>query len=30
MKFREYFKGVPPKDLHEILAAFDELNGKKS
>ena len=30
MKFKEYFKGVPPKDLHEILAAFDELNGKKS
>jgi 3-hydroxyisobutyrate dehydrogenase-like beta-hydroxyacid dehydrogenase len=30
MKFREYFKGVPPKDLHEILTAFDELNGKRS
>jgi 3-hydroxyisobutyrate dehydrogenase-like beta-hydroxyacid dehydrogenase len=30
MKFKEYFKGVPPKDLHEILKAFDELNGKRS
>ena len=28
MKFREYFKGVPPKDLHEILAAFDEMTGQ--
>ncbi|MHB8771877.1 MAG: DUF1932 domain-containing protein [Syntrophales bacterium] len=29
MKFREYFKGVPPKDLHEILAAFNELTAEK-
>ena len=24
MKFKEYFKGMPPKDLHEALTAFDE------
>ena len=30
MKFREYFKGVPPKDLHDILTAFDELNKKRT
>jgi len=30
MKFKEYFKGVPPKDLHEILTAFDELNAKRT
>lgn len=29
MKFKEYFNAVPPKDLHEILTAFDELNGKR-
>ena len=25
---REYFKGVPPKDFHEIFAALDEINKK--
>ena len=28
MHFREYFKGVPPSDLHQILTAFDQLNTK--
>ena len=30
MKFREYFKGVPPQDLRQILAAFDELSAQKT
>jgi 3-hydroxyisobutyrate dehydrogenase-like beta-hydroxyacid dehydrogenase len=30
MNFREYFHGVPPKDFHEILTAFDELNQKRT
>lgn len=30
MKFKEYFKGVPPNYLPEILTAFDELNAKRT
>jgi 3-hydroxyisobutyrate dehydrogenase-like beta-hydroxyacid dehydrogenase len=29
LRFKEHFHGVPPKDLHEILTAFDVL-GRKS
>jgi 3-hydroxyisobutyrate dehydrogenase-like beta-hydroxyacid dehydrogenase len=30
MHFREYFKGVPPSDLYQILTAFDQLNTKRT
>jgi hypothetical protein len=28
--FKEYFKGIPPQDYHEILLAYDKLSEKNT